>query len=101
MTHPAPNGLGTIILAAVVTAAFTVTAAAGQRPNASAGRQGPEVAQQGPTQPEAAAEEGNAQQTREKLEQLLEKSPPALGRVLKLDPSLMTSPAYLAPYPLL
>lgn len=32
---------------------------------------------------------------------VLRKYPPALGKVLKLDPSLMTNAAYLAPYPLL
>jgi hypothetical protein len=40
-----------------------------------------------------------AEQTRQDLEQILEKYPPAVGRVLKLDPSLMNNPSYLAPYP--
>jgi len=41
----------------------------------------------------------DAQVTREQLMQILEKHPPAVGRVLKLDPSLMRSESYLASYP--
>lgn len=42
-----------------------------------------------------------AEETREQLMMLLEKYPPALGRVLKLDPSLLASQPYLEPYPAL
>jgi hypothetical protein len=48
-----------------------------------------------------AAREVDADQTREQLDQLLQKYPPTLGRVLKLDPTLLTSDVYLAPYPML
>ena len=41
----------------------------------------------------------DAQSTREELMRILEKHPPAVGRVLKLDPSLMRSETYLAAYP--
>jgi hypothetical protein len=41
----------------------------------------------------------DANATRQELMELLEKHPPAVGRVLKLDPSLMRSEAYLAAYP--
>jgi hypothetical protein len=47
------------------------------------------------------SDDANAEQTRQKLNELLEKYPPSLGRVLKLDPTLMTNQAYLAPYPAL
>ena len=43
----------------------------------------------------------DADKTRDELYQLLEKYPPNLGRVLKLDPSLMGSEVYLAAYPAL
>lgn len=43
----------------------------------------------------------DAGQTRDRLRELLNRYPPALGRVLKLDPSLLASEAYLAPYPAL
>ena len=41
----------------------------------------------------------DAQSTREELMRILEKHPPSVGRVLKLDPSLMRSESYLASYP--
>jgi hypothetical protein len=40
-----------------------------------------------------------AQQVRERFMEILNRQPPALGRVLKLDPALMLNDAYLAPYP--
>jgi hypothetical protein len=42
-----------------------------------------------------------AHDTRDELRRLMELYPPALGRVLRLDPTLMTNAAYLAPYPAL
>jgi hypothetical protein len=44
-------------------------------------------------------DDADAQQIREQLDELLKKYPPALGRVLKLDPSLMNNPAYVGSYP--
>jgi hypothetical protein len=41
----------------------------------------------------------DAQGTREGLMRILENHPPSVGRVLKLDPSLMRSESYLAAYP--
>ena len=38
-----------------------------------------------------------AEVTREELRDLMQRYPPALGRVLKLDPTLLTNSAYLAP----
>ena len=46
-------------------------------------------------------EEQNADQTRQRLNELLDDYPPTVGRVLKLDPSLLNNPSYLAPYPAL
>jgi hypothetical protein len=42
-----------------------------------------------------------AEDVRAELRDLLQRYPPALGRVLKLDPTLMTNQAYLTPYPAL
>jgi hypothetical protein len=44
-------------------------------------------------------ESQDANQTRGELERLLSRYPPALRGVLKLDPGLLTSAEYLAPYP--
>lgn len=41
----------------------------------------------------------NAQETRRELYRVLDQYPPALGRVLRLDPTLMTNANYLASYP--
>jgi hypothetical protein len=43
----------------------------------------------------------NASETRERLRQVLEQYPPSLATVLRLDPTLITRPDYLAPYPTL
>ena len=57
-----------------------------------------------PEQPPRAAtlpEDQDARQTRERFEQVLDRYPPALGRVLKLDPTLLSNQAYLSSYPAL
>ncbi|HXG56000.1 MAG TPA: hypothetical protein VNJ03_11525 [Vicinamibacterales bacterium] len=41
----------------------------------------------------------NASETRRDFYEVLNQYPPALGRVLRLDPTLMTNPNYLASYP--
>src|SRR5262245_65905388 len=43
--------------------------------------------------------EEDANQIREEFYRILEKYPPGVGRVLKLDPSLMSNQDYLATYP--
>ena len=42
-----------------------------------------------------------AEETRRDLEELLKQYPPTLPRILRLDPSLLTNPEYLQPYPAL
>jgi hypothetical protein len=84
-----------LAVAALFGVAPSVTAA--QRPTPST------VVRPAP-QAESAAVVGNeasAEQTRQQLERILDRYPPAVGRVLKLDPSLMSNPGYLAPYPML
>lgn len=43
----------------------------------------------------------DASETREEFEGILKRLPPSVGRVLRLDPSLMRNQAYMAPYPAL
>ncbi len=52
-----------------------------------------------PTAPVPVAQD--AQETQQQLSELFQHYPPALRRVLALDPSLLSNPAYLAPYPAL
>ena len=49
---------------------------------------------------ERIASQMDADATRRALMELLERHPPSVGRVLKLDPSLMRNEAYLSAYPL-
>jgi hypothetical protein len=70
---------------------------AAQRAATPAARQAPPVAVETPPP----ASEQTAERTREQLERLFDNYPPAVGRVFKLDPSLISNPSYLAPYPLL
>ena len=48
-----------------------------------------------------ATDSPDADRTRDELMQLLDKYPPSLARVLKLDPTLLSSAPYLATYPVL
>jgi len=41
----------------------------------------------------------NARETRDRLRELLDQYPPSLAQVLRLDPSLVSRPDYVAPYP--
>ena len=46
-------------------------------------------------------DEQNARQTRDRLHEILEQYPPSVGQVLRLDPTLLTRPDYMAAYPTL
>ena len=96
MTHTvARRGLlRTLTAAAVLLAAAPVAAQrqAAPSPAAATPAQPPQV---------IVDRDQSADQTRDRLLQILENYPPTVGRVLKLDPSLLNSPAYLAPYPAL
>ena len=59
------------------------------------------VAAQAPLTQTIVVEDQNADRTREALEEVLKRYPPSLAYVLKLDPSLLSNPAYIAPYPVL
>jgi len=49
----------------------------------------------------AIVDDRNAGDTKERLRQIFDQYPPSVGQVLRLDPSLLTNPDYLAPYPTL
>ncbi|PYR77760.1 MAG: hypothetical protein DMF86_08075 [Acidobacteria bacterium] len=102
MTKPSVRSyLVPVLTCAILTAPWT-TAQAGQRPQSPA-RGGV------PASPGRAADEGvrgsavaddrDANETRERFKETLERYPPSLARVLKLDPSLLTNQDYLASYP--
>jgi hypothetical protein len=98
MMHTAVSRAAAVVLAAAFVFAAPGPLQGAQRTPAAAARQ---TAQ--PVFPEAASigDEQPAERTRELLEQIFTRYPPAVARVFKLDPSLMTNTSYLAPYPLL
>ena len=49
--------------------------------------------------PQIVIQDSDARETREKLEELLRRLPPAVGRVLRTDPSLLANEGYLSTYP--
>ena len=49
----------------------------------------------------APVDERSAQDTRQRLNEILRDYPPSLTQVLRLDPTLLNSADYLAPYPAL
>jgi hypothetical protein len=51
--------------------------------------------------PKTVAEAQDANQVRREFMEVMRKYPPAVSRVLKLDPSLLNNDSYLAPYPVL
>jgi hypothetical protein len=65
------------------------------------------LAQGRPTQAPAPApaampvDERDARETRQRLREIFNQYPPSVGQVLRLDPSLLSKPEYMAPYPTL
>src|SRR5687767_12657540 len=82
-----------IALALVSVTLSVVEPAAAQSPQPVEARQVPP----GPATQTAPARD--AEETRRTFYQVLEQYPPALGYVLRLDPTLLTNPAYLSVYP--
>jgi hypothetical protein len=81
------------LVAALMTVALLPTGAAAQPKPASP------RALEAPAAPAAAVDEQTARETRDRLHQILEQYPPSVGQVLRLDPSLIAKPDYMAPYP--
>jgi hypothetical protein len=97
MSYRAVRRTVVLVLAAAAIVGGPIRGNAAQRtPNPP--RQGAAAAVQQPgTSP--AEDDQAVERTREQLERLLERYPPSVGRVFKLDPSLMSNPSYLTPYP--
>ena len=99
-----------VTLAAILLTGLTAAPAAAQ--NRPGGNRGPAPEQsrvpQAPQAPRgalradlAAPYDGNVEETRRRLHEVLQQYPPSLREVLRLDPSLLANPAYLEPYPAL
>ncbi|MEO8521090.1 MAG: hypothetical protein ABI603_06995 [Acidobacteriota bacterium] len=100
MTQTAVRRMLAAILTSTALVALAAPGAAAQRvPTAPAARQPQAAPPAPPATAPAFQEEQRAEQTRDQLNRLFEMYPPQIGRVLKLDPTLITSDSYLAPYP--
>jgi hypothetical protein len=89
-------------LGLALTLALALAWAVALTPPAAAAPQAPETGEPGRVEGDAAVPSGSGQDSRKVREQLtrfLDAAPPELGMVLRLDPSLLRSPGYLAPYP--
>ena len=85
-------------LAAVL---FAVIVGSAGSPAAAQGPEAPRTTSGQTAQPRSTVQTSlqNAAETRREFYEVLEQYPPALGRVLRLDPTLMTNPEYLGSYP--
>ena len=54
-----------------------------------------------PVQAQAPVDERDARETRERIREVLNQYPPSVAQVLRLDPSLLSKPDYMASYPTL
>jgi hypothetical protein len=86
----------TVLTLALLTAIPAASAAQGQAKPAATARQ----VEAAPAPP-AAVDERNASETKERLREIFQQYPPSVAQVLRLDPSMLTRPDYLAPYPTL
>jgi hypothetical protein len=86
----------TVLTLALLAALPAVGAAQGQAKPAATARQ----VEAAPAPP-AAVDERNASETKERLREIFQQYPPSVAQVLRLDPSMLTRPDYLAPYPTL
>lgn len=91
-----PAVLLTVILPFVPVTAFAQAATQPAAPRSSVE---PGVPAQPAGQVPALVSDPDAESTRQALMQMLEKYPPSLGRVLRLDPTLLRDEGYLATYP--
>ncbi len=99
MPHTVRQAFLGSVSALVLLLAVVDTAAAAQKPSGSSARPAASTVEQ--TESTPSSRDATAEQTRQQLETILEKYPPSVGRVLKLDPSLLANQVYMAPYPAL
>jgi hypothetical protein len=96
-----PRVLVSMLVAALLTAPPAGLAAQRAQTPARGAASGPprSAAEQEPARGPAVDVGRDAGETRDRFKEELERYPPSLARVLKLDPSLLTNQEYLASYP--
>jgi hypothetical protein len=98
MIRTARPGFAIVFAAAALVFVSPLAAATQKPPSSPSGRGEPAERVQAGSAPVRIIDNVDAQQTRGQLEDILERYPPTVGTVLKLDPSLLASQTYLAPY---
>jgi len=98
-SRPLRTASATLFLTALLSGLPPAAFAAQARPAPRAEAQTPPT--QAAVPPTQILEDQNARQTRQRLREILEQYPPSVAQVLRLDPSLLNRPEYLAPYPFL
>jgi hypothetical protein len=88
-----------IVSAVLVTGALALSGAASTAVAQTAGQPQRASRQAEPAAQAAPALNLNATETRRDFYKVLDQYPPGLGRILRLDPSLMLNPNYMASYP--
>jgi hypothetical protein len=93
--------LRTFATTLVLTAALSGLPPSQVAAQTSARTAAPTPAAPAPAQDLSSFDRQNAQETRQRLHEVLRDYPPSLAQVLRMDPTLLTNQAYLAPYPML
>jgi hypothetical protein len=104
--------LAATMIAVVAMSAFPLAGVPADRAMQAAGPRATQAPASAPTAPAAAPAPAqpaparqidvlgaNAEETRQQFRQVLERHPPSLAQVFRLDPTLLTNADYLAPYP--
>src|SRR5262245_18804602 len=94
LTNPGLPGNKEVMTLRTVAATVLMTALLRGLPPARGAAQSP-----APAAATGSVDRVSAEETRERFRDLMRDYPPSLAQVFRLDPSLMTNPAYLAPYP--
>ena len=101
-TLQTPRAVRTVAATALMTALLSGLPPVALGAQARAAQPPRPVAEAPPPQtPQAVFDDQSAQQTRERLREVLSQYPPSVGQVLRLDPSLLERADYLAAYPAL
>ena len=90
-----------LVAAAVVLTSSLLAVPALAQAKPQAPRQAQPSQPAAPSGPAIVVENQNVDETRDALMDVLKRYPPALGRMLKLDPGLMSNQAYMSAYPVL
>src|SRR5471032_2824221 len=87
------------LLTALLLTTLPAAAAAQPRPAAPVRPEAPARLEAQAPVAAASVDEQSARDTRDRLREILEQYPPSVAQVLRLDPSLLSKPDYLATYP--